>query len=454
MDILVSGDDEVALTVTEALMGRHKVVLLAPASWQAAQLERLDAEVVRGRPTSTEALKRAGADRCQVFIACGDNDEANIVACLGAKAVGVPRSICMLGHPGFLEADHDDELAESVGVDVIVRPWEQLAEEILRIVTVPGALDVELLASQRIEILAYAVEDRAPITRFPIKQYPLPPDVVLLSLRRNGDTEIVRGDTRLQAGDRLTVMGKPSAVDVLLYEHLRSPEHTRDRKAATLVGGGVVGFLVAKGLAEQGWKIRLIEIDRARAKEIAPQLPRVLVLHGDGSDLEVLRDEQVDQAPVLIAVTDNDEKNLLVSMMARTLGVRRVITRASRLANEKLFEDLGVDVVRSARGAAVRTIVHNAIDVRTEVRAELEHGDIHVYELELPERYAPIALKDIHTNLFSIVGAVVRRRDVLIPRGDTVIQGGDHLFVFCKLEHEGSSREMYLDPPPPTEVGE
>ena len=447
MDILVSGDDEVALTVTEALMERHQVVLLAPESWRVARLDRLDAEVVRGRATSTEALKRAGADHCHVFIACSDNDEANIVACLGAKAIGVPRSICMLGNPGFLEADHDDVHAESVGVDVIVRPWEQLAEEILRIVTVPGALEVELLASQRIEILAHAVEDRAPITRFPIKQYPLPPDVVLLSVRRGGDTEIVRGDTQLRVGDKLTVMGKPAAVDVLLYGHLRSPEHKRDRRSATIVGGGVVGFLVAEGLAGQGWETRLLEIDRARAKEIAPLLPRTLVLHGDGSDLEVLQEEQVDQAPVLIAVTDNDEKNLLVSMMARTLGVRRVITRASRLSNEKLFEELGVDVVRSARGAAVRTIVHNTVDVRTEVRAELEHGDIHVYELELPARYAPIALRDIHTNLFSIVGAVVRGRDVLIPHGNTVVQGGDHLFVFCKLEHEDSSREMYLDPP-------
>lgn len=451
MYILVSGDDEIALAISGALMNRHQVVLIHPPGWAAPRLDRLDVERVQGSPSSPEVLQRARIDRCEVFIACASNDELNIVACLAARHLGAKRTICMLTRPGFFDAqENDDELARYLGVDVVVRPWEQLGHEILRIVTVPGALDVEFLADRRVALLRYSVEEGAPVTQNPIKHAPLPKDVTLVMVRRDQEMFIPNGSTQLRAEDKLTAMGTPHGIRELLFRHLRGPTHGADRRSATIVGGGVVGFIVAKGLEESGWDVKIIENSRARCEEIAPRLPRSLVLHGDGSDLDLLEEERIGDDPVLVAVTNNDEKNLLVSMLARSLGVDRIITRADRLSNERLFDRVGVDVVRSAHGAVIRTVVRDVLDPRHEIQAELEHGDIHVLELELPEEYTPIALQDIHTNLFSIVGAIVRGREVIIARGDTVLQPLDHLFVFCTQEDEAKSRAIYLDPPLPT----
>ena len=449
MRIIVSGDDEVGLTVAESLMHAHGVVLIAPVGFDAPRLDRLDIEVIGGRATAREVLRSAGADRCAAFIACTDNDELNIVSCLAARALGTEKTICMLGRPGFFDAKDDDRsMAKALGVDLVVRPWDRLAREILRVITVPGALDVELLARNQVALLRSAVEEDAPITGYPIKQYLLPADATLVGLRRGEELSIPTGDTHLRAGDKLTVMGTPKAVQDLLHNHLRAPIPHNDKKSVIIVGGGVVGFLVARGLEERGWQIKLVEIDRDRCEELASRLPKTLVLHGDGSDMDLLEEEQVDAAAVLVAVTDNDEKNLLVSMLAKTLGVPRIVTRAGRLINERLFERVGVDIVRSARGAAVRAIIEAAVETKQAIRAELEHGDVHVVELELPEGYPPTALRDIHTNLFAIVGAVVRGTVVEIARGDTEVRAGDHLFLFCTQEDEDKTLELFLTTPP------
>jgi len=452
MYILVSGNDEIALAICGALMARHQVVLIHPHGWSAPRLDRLDIERVHGPPSSPEVLQRAAIDRCEVFVACNANDELNIVACLAARHLGADRTICMLSRPGFFDAqENDEELARYLGVDVVVRPWEQLAHEILRIITVPGALDVEFLSDRRVALLSFSVEKDAPITREPIKHTPLPEDVTLCMVRRGEELFIPTGNTHIAANDKLTTMGTPHGIRELLFRHLRAPTHGTDRRSVTIVGGGVVGFIIAQGLESSGWAVKVIENNRARCEEIAPRLPRTLVLHGDGSDLDLLEEERVGEDPVLVAVTNNDEKNLLVSMLARSLGVDRIITRADRLSNERLFDRVGVDVVRSAHGAVIRTVVRDVLDPRHEIQAELEHGDIHVLELELPDDYQPIALKDIHTNLFSIVGALVRGREVIIARGNTILQPLDHLFVFCTQEDEEKSRAIYLDPPAPTE---
>ncbi|MFT5681372.1 MAG: trk system potassium uptake protein TrkA [Myxococcota bacterium] len=449
MYVLLAGNDEVALTIAESLMARHQVILIHPADWSSPRLDTLDIQHIPGRASAPNVLKSAAIDRCKVFVACGTNDEVNIVSCLAARHLGAERTICLLSRPGFFESDqNDDDLALYLGVDVVVRPWGQLATEIIQIITIPGALDVARLTDQ-LAVLRFAVEEGAPITRYPIKQTPLPRDAILTLLRRGEQLTIPNGDTHVQAGDKVTVLGTPAGVRAMLSEQLRVPAHRKQRHAATIVGGGVVGFLIAQGLEAAGWSARVIDNNLARCEEIAPLLPRTLVLHGDGCDMDLLEEEQVGADPVLVAVTNNDEKNLLVSMMARSLGVNRIITRADRMSNEKLFERVGVDVVRSAHGAAIRTVVRDIIDPRREIRAEFEHGDVEVLELTLPDSYIPIALMDIRTDLFTLVAAIVRGRETIIARGNTTLLPGDHLFVFCSPEDEEKSLALYLNPPRP-----
>ena len=453
MYILIAGDNEVAYNIAELLMEKHQVVLIGPDPACVPRLERLDVELVDGEPTSAAVLRTAHIGECGVFVAATDNDEQNLVACIAAQRLGARRSICLLSRPGFVTvSERDDALAESLGIDAVVRPSEQLAREILRIVTVPGALDMEHLVHGRVRLLRHIVEEGAPITRYPLRQLALPENVLLVMKRRGEETEIPQGHTAFAPGDKVTAMGTARGIHELRYRFLRSRSHGRDRNWATIVGGGVVGLAVARGLEAAGWQVKVIELDAARAREIAPQLSGI-VLHGDGTDLDLLEEEQVADAPVLIAVTSNDEKNLLVSLIAKKLGVERIITRADRLSNERLFESVGIDVVRSARGAAIRKVVRDVVDAQSAVRLELEHGDVHIVELELPESFVPTRLRDHRWQFFAIVGTVVRGREVIIPDGNTRIQPGDHLMIFTSSRDEAAVLEHFTERAEPAPAG-
>ena len=169
-----------------------------------------------------------------------------------------------------------------------------------------------------------------------------------------------------------------------------------------------------------------------------------LVLHGDGTDLDLLQAERIGERPLLVAVTSNDEKNLLVSLLAKSLGVERIVTRADHLSNERLFEKVGIDVVLSARGAAVRSVLRSLELTPSEMLAEVEHGDAEVLELVLPDDLPAIPLASMKSELLGIIGAILRKGQVIIPRGSDKVQGGDHLLVFCLRAVEADVRDFFL----------
>ncbi|MDD9934582.1 MAG: Trk system potassium transporter TrkA [Myxococcales bacterium] len=446
MNIVIAGEDVVGYRIAEELMHSHAVTYVGPENPAGTRLERLDVATVQGTTTSPDVLRAANMAETDVFVACTNRDESNIVACVAAQGLGAKRTICMLTSPGFLSVAQDDiALAEALGIDAVVRPSEQLAEEILRIVTVPGALDVQEFAEGRVKLLRYAVEEDAPVTRAPLRALKLPPHVLIIMLRRGDEMIVPGGDTRIEPGDKVTAMGRWTSLRRLLLKFLRKESTSAERRSAAVVGGGTVGFAVVRGLEDAGWQVKLIEHDRARCEEVAAQLDS-LVLHGDGADLDLLEQESIGDSSVLVAVADNDEKNLLVSLLAKQLGVKRTVTRASRLANELMFEKVGVDVVRSAKGAAIRSVVRSIDFGHLEIQAELEHGDACVIELTLPENYERVLLSDLEPPTFARVGSIVRGRKLIIPSGQDDLRAGDQVLIICTRADEDQTREFFLDP--------
>jgi trk system potassium uptake protein TrkA len=446
MNVVIAGEDIVGYRIAEELMEGHDVTYVGPEDPAGSRLDRLDAAVVHGSITSPEVLRAAGVDQADAFVACTTSDERNIVACVTAHGMGAKRTICMVTSPGFLSVAQDDmALAEALGIDVVMRPAEQLAEEILRIVTVPGALDVQEFAEGRVKLLRFAVEEDAPITKAPLRALKLPPHVLIIMLRRGDEMIVPDGSTRVEPGDKVTAMGRWVSLRRLLLKFLRKEALSAERRTATVVGGGVVGFSVVRGLEDAGWQVKLIERSRKRCEEIAGQLGS-LVLHGDGADLDLLEQEGIGDSSVLVAVADNDEKNLLVSLLAKQLGVKRTVTRANRLAHELMFEKVGVDVVRSAKGAAIRSVVRNIDHGHLEIQAELEHGDACVIELTLPAGYDRVMLSDLQPPTLARVGSIVRGRRLIIPSGQDDLRAGDQVLIICTREDEDQTREFFLHP--------
>jgi trk system potassium uptake protein TrkA len=361
-----------------------------------------------------------------------------------ARRAGVRRTLCFLFRPDIgLDEGDETTLAGTLGIDTVVRPARQLAEEIVRIVRTPGALDVEVLAGGRVQLLRHAIEPGAAITRGTLKEVGVPAGAVLVMVRRGERTFLPKGDTRFEPGDKLTAMGTVEGIDLLLRRFLRAPGSPDEPRRATIVGGGVVGHAVAQALERAGWRLRIVESARARCDELAAQV-RGLVLHGDGANLDLLQSERVGDDPVLVAVTSNDEKNLLVSLLAKKLGVRRIVTRADSPGNERLFEAVGIDVVRSARGAAIQSVVAGLAPPGRALLAEVEHGDAEVVELEVPARLAPTPLALLKSDVFAIVGAILRKGRVVVPRGSDALQGGDRILVFCTKQDDERVRDFFL----------
>ena len=167
------------------------------------------------------------------------------------------------------------------------------------------------------------------------------------------------------------------------------------------------------------------------------------MLKGDGTDLELLESEDVGRCDVLVGVIDNDEKNLLASLLARQLGVGRIITRVSKRANLRLFERVGIDIAISARGAAVASVLHHIQGGSTRLLAVVEEGAGRILELDVPAGYAPRALRDLAPPLNSIIGAIVRQSRAFVPRGTDRVEPGDRLIVFTTYAAADQVRDYF-----------
>jgi len=176
---------------------------------------------------------------------------------------------------------------------------------------------------------------------------------------------------------------------------------------------------------------------------LAGSLRRALVLNGDGTDLELLESEDIGRSDVLVSVIDNDERNLFASLLGRQLGVRRIITRVSRLANLRLFERVGIDVALSARGAAVSSLVHQIQGGRAHLLAVLEEGQATIVEIAVPAGFRPRALMNMKSPPQSIVGAILRGPEVIIPRGPDQIRPQDRLIVFAAAQSVRLVRDYF-----------
>ncbi len=445
MRIVVGGEDEVAFRLAEALMEDHEVVLVTSPEAPSTRLERLDVEVVSGSVSSPQTQREAEVGQADLFVACAGEDERNLVACIAAKKLGAARTVGFFQRREYVRPLEAGErpIAESFGIDTVIWPAERLAEEIARIVETPGALDLEVFAGGRVHLLKYAVAPGSDLAGRTVRETGVPEGVVLVSVRRGERMELPRGDTRLEVGDKVIGMGDRRGVQ-RLAARLAGEGRGQAGGDVAIVGGGSVGQMVAERLeAAGGFRLKIVEAVRARCEEVSKALRSSLVLHGDGTDLDLLESERIHASAVLVAVTNKDEKNLLVSLLARQLGIPRIVTRADSIANERLFERVGIDVVRSARGSAIQAVVSLVSGGRSEILAEVEHGDARVLELTVPEGTAPVRLKDLRAPVFAIVGAILRPEGTTIPRGDDLIRGGDHLVVFCDRASEESARAFF-----------
>lgn len=430
MRIVIVGGGQIGLGLARALAADHEVFVIDHDPLVADVFQAMDVEFILGSGTSEEVLARADVEGCQFFVAATGLDEVNIVACAIANRIGSPQTICLVSRADFLGQTGSAAGLEPFGVDRVLWPEAQLAADIERTVTAPGAIDAEVFAGGVVRLLEYRLGNDSPLTTAPVAALRLPRGSLIVAVKRAGKISVPRGQTQLVPGDKIIIMGTPEAMGAV--EALVNPVRPGGRLQVTIIGGGDVGLQLAQRLeGRPGIDLHILESDPERGAILAAQLKRTLVLNGDGTDLEFLESENVGRSDVLVSVIDNDERNLLASLLGRQLGVPKVVTRVSRPSNLRLFERVGIDVAISARGAAVASILHQITGGATSLLAVLEHGEARVFEFTLAATFKPRQLKDIGTAEDAIVAAILRDGGAVVPRGDDRIEPGDRILVFC-----------------------
>ncbi len=433
MNIVIVGAGEVGFHLARRLIeNNHNITILEADPEKARRAEeQLDAMVVVGSGSSWADLRRANVTQADILAALSNVDEVNLLACMYARKVNVPHKIARVRNPEF--TDPNFILShEEMGVDLLIHPEKETADAIVRLIRQSSATDVIEFAGGQIQLLGIRLEQHSRILRRPLKEIwqeynDIPARIV--AIKRKEHTIIPSGEDVLAPGDQTFIICDRNAIPTVLK--ITGKENVRIQNIMIL-GGGLIGQFVASALEDE-INIKIIESRAERSEHIANLLKRSLIIHGDGTDMDLLALEGIIDMDAFIAVTGDDETNIISSLMARHLQVPRTIALVNKTEYLPITPTIGMDAVVSKKLITVDAILRFIQRTIFESVATIPGMDAEIIEI-IPHSGSRITrkpLKKVHFPRSAIVGAVYRKDAVIVPRGDTQIQPGDRVVIFA-----------------------
>ncbi|QIB73619.1 Trk system potassium transporter TrkA [Halogeometricum borinquense] len=439
MRVVIVGAGQVGSSIAADLDDAHEVVVIDQDPERVEEMNySLDVLGISGDGTAVSTLEEADIADADMVIASTDNDETNIVVCSTAKAISDAFTIARVKNTEYLRTWQRSKKA--FGIDFMVCTNLLAAESIVRIIGLPAARDVDPFAGGQVQMAEFQVAENSPVSNVTIREADRFEALTFAAVLRNGAVEIPRGQTVIQPGDRVVVIGTPRSVQ----EFARSvapDESPGTAEEVVVVGGSEVGYHVARLLEERGFRPRLIERDGERARKLAEQLPDTVVMESDATDMEFLEREHIGDADLVVAALESDEKNLLVSLLAARLGVERTVAVIDTTEYVDLFEAVGVDVGVSPREVVAEEITRFTREGGAENIALIESDKAEVLEIEVDDD-SILAGREIRESVPElpdgiVVGAITRNREFITPRGNTVVEAGDHVVLFVDASVAG-----------------
>ena len=443
MKIVIYGATEIGCLLATEFFEDHDITIIDKEENRSDEFNKLDISFVQGNASDIDVLKSASIKEADIFIACTGIDEANIVACLTAKKFGGIRTICFVSKEEYkktLSFEKNNEHFCDFFIDYIIWPEELLTQEIFRIVTVAHALDVENFADGRARLLEYKVQPYHSITGKKVKDCGFTKDTLMVGLTRDHCLFIPNGDTEIQAGDKLIFMGTSHSLDILAGTFFHEKEFV---KSVSIIGGGNVGLMLAKSLEAVKIKTKIVEKNYERCQFLAENLSNTLVINGDGTNLKLLDEEEIGSSDVVISVTNNDERNLLCSLLAKQLGVKRVIARVAKVLNIPLFEKVGIDIAVSPKNSAINEVKNDLQENDVDILATVEQGQGEVLEINVVPEFDGKQVMELKFPARAVIGVILRRNKVIIPKGDTLITTNDILIIFTTAQSAPEIKEFF-----------
>jgi len=440
MRIFIVGAGEVGVHIAASLVREgHDLVVIERDAGKVARLQStMDLLAVGGDGCNPEILKDHRVGDADLFFAVSNNDAVNILAAITARSMGAARCVVRVGDPrlGKTPLVRKDEQI------VTLYPENLVAEEILNLTRVPGVGKARFFAEGRLVLLQARPSIRAPIYGRPLKDLAGPPSWILTGIHRAAGTVIPRGDTVLRPGDLLYAVGP--AEGIARYLESIGVESQPTRKVV-IAGAGQVGSWLAQLLVRDKVAVTVIQRGAGRAFNLAAAVPEALVLRGDATDPGMLKEAGVEDADYFVAATQQDETNLLSSLLAREAGARAVVALYHRPEFLNLMHAVRIDIPLSPRMMIAGTILR-MVHRREIVSLDLvEGGDAEVVEFEVPSRARVLKreMKRLSFPRASIVGAVLRGKELFVPSGEFRFDVGDRALVFTLAESLPALERMF-----------
>ncbi len=435
MKILIAGAGKIGYALCESLAAEAHDLVIIDKNPEALKDpgDLLDVITVCGNAASAAVLREAGAEEADLLIAVTSSDELNLLSCLLGRKLGVKHTIARVRNPEYYEQIH--LLREELGLSMTVNPERIAAQEISHLLRFPSAINVEMMARGRIELVEIRLGHGSPLIGRALKELSAAyrVKVLICSVERDGQVFIPFGDFVLQENDRINMTASPEEMKRFFEKAniYRSPI-----KSVMVVGGGRIAYYLANELHGIGVGMKLIETDRARCQTLSETLPFVTVVYGDGTDERLLQEEGIDHSGAFVALTGIDEENIIAAMYAVSVGVKKVVAKVNKINFPEVLERSGVDSFFSPKTLAADRIVsyvrsmQNAVGgIRSMRRIASGKAEIIEFFVEKEGLVTGRPLQELKLRPGILVASILRGAKVIIPGGMDSLQPGDIVVI-------------------------
>ena len=436
MKIIILGAGQVGGTLAEHLASEANDITVVDTDGERLRNlgDRLDIRTVQGRASFPTILRQAGADDADMLVAVTNSDETNMVACQVAHTLfHTPTKIARVRESAYLTRNELFD-NDAIPVDVLISPEQVVTNYIKRLIETPGALQVIDFAEGKAQLVAIKAYYGGPLVGQQLRQ--------LREHMPNGDTRVAaifrrdrpimpRGDTVIEADDEVFFITAKAHIRAVMSEMRRLDE---SNKRIVIAGGGQIGERLAEAI-ESRYQVKIIEMNAARCRQLSDTLDSTVVLQGSASDRDLLMEENINDADLFLALTNDDEANIMSSLLAKRMGAKKVMTIINNPAYVDLIQGGDIDIAISPQLATIGTLlahvrrgdivsVHSLRRGAAEAIEAIAHGDMN------SSKVIGRAIENIALPPGTTIGAIIRDEEVLIAHDDTVIQAGDHVILF------------------------
>lgn len=437
MQIIILGANQVGSTLAETLANEANDITVVDTDAEKLRelKDHIDIGTITGEASHPDVLERAGGEDADMIIAVTESDEINMVACRVAYSLfQTPKKICRIRSSSYLVSDKLFDKKNGIAVDVVISPELIVSSYISSLIDLPGSLQVLDFADGKVQLVAVKAYYGGPLVgqeiRF-LRQHMPSVETRVAAIFRKDRPITPEGSTVIEADDEVFFVAAKNNIRACMGELRRLD---RPYKRIIIAGGGNIGLRLAENI-EQRYQVKIIERDLKRCAFLSEYLDKAIVLNGESSHQELLLDENIEDTDVFLALTDDDEANIMSSLLAKRLGAKKVMATINNPAYVDLVQGGEIDIAISPQQATIGSLlthvrrgdvvkVHSLRRGAAEAMEAIAHGD------KASSKVVGRAIEDIDLPEGTTIGAIVRNDEVLIAHDDTVVESGDHVILF------------------------